>query len=136
MNINVNELIEVETFLRKFHSEVSFLIRSFFFVFIGLMYNISGTSLLTTIFYSLIIITINLFTRLIAVSIATVKSSMSYDRWKMTLMCGQGLAHATLSVIPLQYGLRNASLYTSIVTTLIIFTNIITSISILLSRKK
>ena len=134
MNINVNELVWVETFLRRFHSEVSFLMRSFFFVFIGLIYSVNELSLLTIIFYSLIMIAINLFTRLISVFIATAKSDMSHDRRAMTLLCGQRLAHVTLSVIPFQYGLRNASLYTSIVTT-IIFTNIISSILILLSKK-
>jgi hypothetical protein len=52
---------------------------------------------------------------------------MSQDSKMMTLLCGQGLAHVTLSLIPLQYGIANAEIYPVIVATMIIFTNVVST---------
>jgi cell volume regulation protein A len=152
IKIKRGALKHVKSFLRKFHSEISFLVRSFFFVFLGLIYDISGASILPKIpivstipvlagiFYGFLFTAINLVLRYIAVSVATIKSSMAIYKKLMTLMCGQGLANATVSVIVYQSliekGMLYASLYPIIVVNVIIITNVITSLSVVLLGAK
>ena len=137
MNINIVQLDEVKEFLIRFQSELAFLIRSFFFVFLGLIYDISFTALTFGLLFGLAFTAINIALRYLAVNISVIRSDMSVDKVAMTLLCGQGLAHATLSILPLQLGLPNAEIYSKIVITVILLTNIITSIgSIMISRKQ
>jgi len=76
----------------------------------------------------LIFLAINLSLRYVSVRLAVLGSQMQDNALIMTLMCGQGLAHATLSIIPQEYGIPNAQIYPMIVVTVIILTNIVTSI--------
>lgn len=136
MNIDWTVLNSMKDFLRRFQSELSFLIKAFFFVFLGLIYEVSGLSLLLALLYGIALAAINLGLRYAAVSVSTIKSPMASNRVPMTLMCGQGLAHAALSVIPMQYGLPKAQIYITIVVTVIIITNIVTSISALMIKRR
>jgi hypothetical protein len=45
----------------------------------------------------------------------------------MTLLCGQGLAHATLAILTLQLGIANAATYPRIILMVILATNVITA---------
>jgi cell volume regulation protein A len=128
MKINVDKLTELREMLVRFQSELTFMIRAFFFVFLGLIYDVSFESLTFGLAVGLVFVGIDLFMRYVAVGFSMWRSVMSKDRVIMTLLCGQGLAHATLSVIPLQYGVPNAEVYPSVVVTVIIITNIITSV--------
>jgi Na+:H+ antiporter len=123
--------------LTHLQSELTFLIRTFFFVFLGLIYDISYHSVTFGLVVGLIFLVMNLSLRYIAVRIAVTGSRMRKDATIMMLMCGQGLAHATLSVIPQEYGIPNAGLYPIIVVTMIILTNIVTTFGpFLIIRKK
>lgn len=125
----------MKEFLWRFQSELSFLIKAFFFVFLGLIYTVSGFSLGFALACGVVITLISLGLRYAAVSFSTIKSPMASNRMPMTLMCGKGLAAAALSVIPLQYGLPNAHIYITIVATVIVFTNVLTSISALIIQR-
>jgi cell volume regulation protein A len=114
--------------LTNLHSELTFLFRTFFFVFLGLIYDISYGSVLMGLTIGLIFLAINLSLRYVSVRLAVLGSQMQDNALIMTLMCGQGLAHATLSIIPQEYGIPNAQIYPMIVVTVIILTNIVTSI--------
>ncbi len=123
--------------LTHLHSELTFLIRTFFFVFLGLIYDISYNSVTFGLSIGLIFLFLNLGLRNVAVRLSVTRSGMRKDATIMTLMCGQGLAHATLSVIPQQYGIPNAGIYPVIVVTMIILTNIVTTFGpFLIIRKK
>lgn len=113
--------------LAGLQSELTFLMRTFFFVFLGLLYDISYTSVTFGLLMGLLFLTINLSLRYISVRLSVVRSCMQSDAAIMTLLCGQGLAHATLSVIPQQYEIPNATIYPIIVVTMIILTNIVTT---------
>jgi hypothetical protein len=115
-------------------SEIAFLIRVFFFVFL-LIYDVSGPLFYSGIFFRLALTVANVILRYVAVFAATLHGVMRTDRGKMTLICGQGLAHATLSVIPLQFGLPKAELYLITVANLILMTNVLTSLSALLTGR-
>ena len=60
---------------------------------------------------------------------------MKDDRVIITLLCGQGLAHAALSTVPLQMNLPNPYLYIVIVTNVILLTNIVTSVTAFFFKK-
>jgi cell volume regulation protein A len=118
-------------------SELSFLIRAFFFVFLGLIYL---PQLLGLLFAGVIVGT-DLVLRYFAVTASTFKSKMREYRRFMTLMCGTGLANAALSVLVYNTlttqnsSTPNAYIYPLIVANVIIINNIITSIAPIVLKK-
>jgi cell volume regulation protein A len=118
---------ELRVTLTHFQSELTFLIRIFFFVFLGLLYDISLNSVIFGLSIGFVFLCLDLGLRFVAVKLAATRSVMSKDTKMMTLLCGQGLAHATLSLIPLQYGIANAEIYPVIVATMIILTNVVST---------
>jgi NhaP-type Na+/H+ or K+/H+ antiporter len=72
--------------LRQFQNEISFLLETFFFVFLGLVFIIDPSFILTGLMYSSLFLLILLFTRYIAVSTATYKSQFTKDRLIITIM--------------------------------------------------
>jgi cell volume regulation protein A len=138
MKIVSERFEELKVILTRFQSELTFLIRTFFFVFLGLIYDTSFNSITFGLMIGFIFLSLNLSLRYFAVRLSAARSLMSKDAAVMTLMCGQGLAHATLSVIPQEYGIPNAQLYPVIVVTMIILTNIVTTFGpfIVTRRKK
>ena len=119
MKIKPSSLNYVKSFLKRFQNEISFLIRAIFFVFLGLVYDVTGFPLLTGILYGLAFTAIALVFRYISVRIVTMQSPMAYHRNLMTFMCGQGLANATVSILVyqklLEAGVSHAFLYPIIV---------------------
>jgi cell volume regulation protein A len=136
INIVSARFEELKAILTRFQSELTFLIRTFFFVFLGLMYDVSSIAATFSLLVGFIFLGLDLGLRYIAVRLSVVRSSMRKDTTIMTLLCGQGLAHATLSVIPQQYGIPNAEIYPMIVVTVIILTNAVTTLgSFIVTRK-
>ncbi|HEV8594590.1 MAG TPA: cation:proton antiporter [Thermoplasmata archaeon] len=141
MKFDRGEFAEVRVYLLRFQSEISLLIRAFFFVFLGLMFDIGPTTLIFSLTYGLLFTAINVAGRSAAVVASTAKSPMAADRMPMTLLCGQGLAHATLAVIPLQLVasgqfVANASVYPTIVVMVILATNVITAIAAVATARR
>jgi cell volume regulation protein A len=136
MHIDSPKFEEVRSFLSRFQSELTFLVRSFFFVLLGLIYDASFRTLTFGLLVGLVFAGLDLGLRYLAVRLTVLRSSMRKNATTMTLLCGQGLAHATLSVIPQQYGVPNAEIYPMIVVTLIIITNIITSLGAFLIARR
>jgi cell volume regulation protein A len=127
-------LSEIKSFVKRSHGELAFLIRAFFFVFLGLIYGVGAEefSIWWGIIIAVIIVSVNLVFRHAAVTIATWKSDMFRYRRFMTFMCGIGLANATLSVLlykELSPTLSYAYLYPAIATNIIMVTNLITSLA-------
>jgi len=90
----------VDVGLKRFESEVAFLLRTFFFVFIGLIVTISNiTTVITGIVLSLMLLLI----RFGAVTLATIRSELEKERPIMSVMLTRGLAAAVLATLPLQY---------------------------------
>ena len=134
INLDLGYLSEIKTFVKRTQGELTFLIRAFFFVFLGLIYGIGGGELpmWLGILIAVLIISVNLVFRYLAVTLATLKSSMFQYRRFMTFMCGIGLANAALSILlyrELSATLSYAYLYPAIATNIIMITNIITSVA-------
>lgn len=86
--------------LKRFESEIAFLLRTFFFVYIGLIVTIGD---LTILFVGIILSLILFIVRFGAVSLATVHSQLIEERAIMTALLTRGLAAAVLATLPLQY---------------------------------
>jgi potassium/hydrogen antiporter len=126
--------LSVSRGLKRFESEVAFLIRTFFFVFLGIIVSVSSFNiLLIGIVISIILLT----TRFGAVCLTTRNSPLQKDREIMTAILTRGLAAAVLATLPAQYGLPYSDLFVSLAVVIIVTTAIIATVgSMLIARKK
>lgn len=118
--------------LKRFEAEIAFLIRTFFFVFLGIIFTYSSLVILVSgIALSLVL----LVTRLGAVYLTTSHSSLAKERPIMTVVLTRGLAAAVLATLPGQYGLDYADLFVNIAVVVIMCTAIIATVgTVVLSR--
>ncbi len=126
LKMSVNELATLEKSIQKFHSELTFIVRSFFLTFIGLIYAFTG------VFEFLLGIACSLLlhvTKYAAAKIDTFKNPLAKDLPVMGSIVGQGAASASMSTLPLIYNLPQAAVFTSIALNVILINNI-TSIAL------
>ena len=109
------------------HNQLTFLVRSFFFVFVGLMasfgqieYVIFGVLITIAIYYG----------RTIVAKITLTKRFSQLDRKVTKVMIPRGLAAAVLATYPITMGLPNAEAYPQIVFFIILSSVIITTIGL------
>ncbi|MDR0797955.1 MAG: cation:proton antiporter [Nitrososphaerota archaeon] len=127
MKMNLDNLQQQ---LKGFYEEISFLLETLFFVSLGLIFVIDTKFLLYGIMFTVVL----LITRFGAVRISTFKSSLAQQKGVITLMCALGLTPATLAILTVTYNrefpdkLQLADTFVSIITCVIILTNIITAI--------
>jgi len=134
VKLDLGYLSDIKNFVKRTQGELAFLIRAFFFVFLGLIYGIGEGAfpIWLSVLIAVVIVSVNLVFRHAAATIATWRSDMFQYRRFMTFMCGIGLANATLSILlyrELSPTVTYAYLYPAIATNVIIVTNIITSIA-------
>jgi cell volume regulation protein A len=92
--------VVVDAGLKRFESEIAFFLQTFFFVYIGLLVEISDIRIV------IIGVTLSLMLLLIrfgTVSLVTIRSELAKERMIMSLMLTRGLATAVLAILPLQY---------------------------------
>ncbi|MEM2994406.1 MAG: cation:proton antiporter [Candidatus Bathyarchaeia archaeon] len=136
----------IDTGLKRFESEVAFLLRTFFFVYIGLIVTISE---IRTVIIGVIISLVLLLLRLGAVKIATARcSELAEERPIMNVMLIRGLAAAVLATLPMQYAdptkygeagsifEQLASLYINLTVVVILATAIIATVGIPILKRK
>jgi cell volume regulation protein A len=125
--------VAVDAGLRRFESEIAFLIRTFFFVFLGLIAMISHVWF---VFVGAILSLLLLLVRFGAVSLVTLHSELRDERPVMGVVLTRGLAAAVLATLPLQYDLPFSSLYVSLAVIIIMSTALIATIgTFVLGRK-
>jgi len=114
------------------HNQITFLVRSFFFVFVGLMaslgqyeYAILGVGITIAIYFGRIIVTKTTLTKRFSL----------LDRRVTRSMIPRGLAAAVLATFPITLGLPNAEAYPQIIFFIILTSVIITTIGIGRSKK-
>ncbi len=118
----------VEKQLSVFQEELSFLLRTLFFVFLGLIFTLSMKSFIYGASVSLALLLILLLMRGLAVSVSTFRSELSTDKKAIFSLCAQGLTPATLAILSLSYGIPRASTFIVLVTYVIIFTSVVTTV--------
>ena len=109
------------------HSQVTFIVRAFFFVFVGLLasfgqieYVIFGILATVAIYIGRVIIT----------HTALVKGFSKLDKKVTSVMIPRGLAAAVLATIPLTMGLQNGEAYPQIIFFIIMTSVIITTVGL------
>jgi cell volume regulation protein A len=110
---------------KTLEAEIVFLIKAFFFVYLGL---IVAFPTINFILLTLALSVLLLGVRAVVVLATTIGSELSGEKAGMTVIYGRGLAAAILSVLPAQYGLPNAGVYSTVTLMVIVLTAIITSI--------
>lgn len=125
--------VAVDAGLRRFESEIAFLIRTFFFVFLGLIAMISDVWFL---FLGVILSLLLLLVRFGAVALATFHSELRDERRIMGVVLTRGLAAAVLATLPLQYGLLYSNVYINLAVIIIISTAVIATIGTFALRTK
>jgi potassium/hydrogen antiporter len=116
-----------------FFSQLSFVVKIFFFVYIGLLINFENLGLMVIGF----LLTVLLFLfRPIAVTIVSRKSNLEdKDRIFMEILTPKGLAAAVLAQLPLQYGITNGEQFSNIVLSVIFFSILISTIAVFMTEK-
>ncbi len=113
----------------SFFSEIVFLIKIFFFVFIGTSLNFENFSVLALGF----LLTIFIFViRIPAVLLSLPKITPKFDASIVSLTVPRGLAAAVLALIPLQKGLEGGQLVQDITYSIVFFSIFLTSAMIFL----
>ncbi len=125
LKVDVDELFEVKRFVGKYHRELTFMITTFFFVFVGLIYVWTGWFELVL---GLIVSLLLHGARLVAVKMGSWGSELARDLPATGLIVGKGAASAAMSTLPLAYGLANTELLTSVALNVILLTNTISII--------
>ncbi|MBL7160222.1 MAG: cation:proton antiporter [Candidatus Aenigmarchaeota archaeon] len=122
----LSKLFSVDKVMKKFHTEISFFIRSFFFVYIGLILSIKQEFIIYGVGISLILILI----RFAAVHIATIGMGITKLELNMVrVLSARGLAAAVLAQLPRAYGVPGSDFFSNIVFTVIVVSVIYTSFS-------
>lgn len=125
--------VSIDDNVRGFHSQISFLIRSFFFVFTGLLFSLSSV---TSVFLGIGLSAVFLGIRFVVVKLAAVKSELNKFETLMTVMFPRGLAAAVLASIPLTSGVPGSQIFSEIAFIVILTTIIITTIGVAMIKKR
>jgi len=125
--------VSIDNSVRDFHCQISFLIRSFFFVFTGLLFSFSS---FTSVLIGLLLSFTFLGIRFVVVKMAAVKSELHDYETLMTIMFPRGLAAAVLASIPLTSGVPGSQVFPEIAFIVILTTIIITTVGVAVLKKR
>ncbi len=109
------------------HNQLTFLVRSFFFVFVGLLATLGRIEFILFGIISAILI---YATRIPIVRLSLRKKFSTFDNKISTAMIPRGLAATVMATIPLTMGIKNAEYYPQIVFVIILSSVIITTIAL------
>jgi potassium/hydrogen antiporter len=124
--------VSVDESVRGFHGQISFLIRSFFFVFTGLLFSYSSYVL---VIFGLVLAFVYLGLRFVAVKLSFLKSAKDSETL-MTIMLPRGLAAAVLASLPLTSGVPNSQDFPQIAFIVIITTIVICTVGVAVLKKR
>jgi len=114
-----------------FYSQISFFLKTFFFVYIGILFNLKN---ITAIIFGVIISILIMFSR--NLSVIVTRKFNKLDRELVSAIFGPGLASAVVAQVVIEKNIENAQLISSLTYSVIIFTILLSSIRIFLLKKK
>ena len=114
------------------HSQLTFLVRSFFFVFVGLLASFGRIEYFVFGVLAVILIYVG---RIFVTKVTLTKRFSLLDKKVTTVMIPRGLAAAVLATFPLTLGLPNADAYPQIAFFIIMMSVIITTIGLGRAKK-
>ena len=117
-----------------FHERITFLVRAFFFVFVGLLASFGQLEFIIVG----VGIGVALFVSRIGITRITVTATkfLPFDRLVTAFMMPRGLAAAVLATLPLSLGLPNSGAYPQIVFMIILTSVVITTVGLFKYRKQ
>jgi len=124
--LQFKKVLGVEPSLKNFQKEISFFIRSFFFVFIGLIATINYTYAIYGIIIAILLIIMRVFVAQIAIYEMGLGPS---ERNIVKTMTPRGLAAAVLAGLPITYGIAHGDIYLNVAFIVIFATVVYTSIA-------
>ncbi|MBM3154902.1 MAG: hypothetical protein FJ008_06150 [Chloroflexi bacterium] len=132
--IRIRRTVAVHEMMMKFYSEISFLIKTFFFVYLGLMITFDMPQPLVI---GIILAFVLLFARYLAVLLSAAGSKVLWkSKGILTMMLPRGLAAAVVAEIVITAGIPNATIYSGIVLAVIVATVAIAAISVPIFARK
>ncbi|MCD6558080.1 MAG: cation:proton antiporter [Candidatus Aenigmarchaeota archaeon] len=130
--LKLGKELKLDYLMKRFQSELSFFVRSFFFVFLGVIVTINH-GLIT---YSIVIAATLVIVRFLVVQISTTGMHINpLEMNTMRIMSPRGLAAAVLAQLPIVYGLPHAEIFPDVVFIVILTTIIYTTFAVKLSFK-
>jgi NhaP-type Na+/H+ or K+/H+ antiporter len=126
---SMHEAIKFNEIEKVFFSEVVFLLKTFFFVYIGLSVQLTN---MTQISFGLGLTVLIFLLRILVVRFSVHKSTPVSDASAMAVMVPKGLGAAVLASIPLQQGVVAGEFIQNVTFSVILFTTLFTTILIFL----
>ena len=126
--LKIRETLPVEQSIRFLHEEITFFIRTFFFVYLGMMFSFKDVNkeFITLCGIMLLII---ILLRIICTEITIrIYPDKKKERFMITLMMPRGLASAVLATLPAAAGVKGTESFVTVTFGVIIFTNILLTI--------
>lgn len=114
--------------IKKFQGEISFIVRTFFFVYLGVLVDFSVLADLYIWAVAILIFVVMLATRYIAVVGTTLSPRLQGDAKVLLCMMPRGLAAAVLAAIPSQLGIPGTEPFIGLAFLILLFTNILSTV--------
>ena len=122
-----DRLPSLRWYSKKFYAQLSFLMRTYFFAFLGMIFYVPS---LTTCLMGLLLTASLLLARFLSTNIACAGVSLPrIDRFSMTFLCGRGLAAAVLASVLATYNLDFSWIIEQLATQVIIYTSLISALA-------
>jgi cell volume regulation protein A len=132
--LRIKRTVEIHDMMKKFHSQMSFLIKTFFFVYLGLMITFDEPSVIVI---GVVIAFALLFVRYIVVLLSSIGSGIMFrNSGFLATMLPRGLSAAVVAEIVVVAGIANADAYPDIIMVVIVATVVIAAIGIPIFARK
>ena len=127
-----NNMMRLENHEKSFFSEIVFILKTFFFVYIGISIPFSDMRALV---FGLLITVVLFVMRLLLTKFSISTQSSNYDKTIISMMIPKGLAAAVLATLPEQAGVPGGEAIKYITYSVVFISILITSVLILLNNK-
>ncbi len=132
--LGIKERVEASKVMKKFQSQVSFFIRTFFFVFIGLIFAVNNY---LAIFFGIVITLILLASRYVAVTAVSFKDKiLEGNKMLMTSIMGRGLAAAVLAEVVRASNIPGSEIFPDIIIVVIIASVVVSTLGVSIVGRK
>ena len=132
--LRIKRTVETTEIIRRFHSQIYFFIKTFFFIYLGVMITFNKPAL---VIIGIVIALILLCTRYLAILITSIGNrTLLNSQGILTTMLARGESAAILVQIVVASDIKNAFTYPDMVMAIIITTVIISALGILIFARK
>ena len=127
-----NNMMRLENHEKSFFSEIVFILKTFFFVYIGISIPFSD---MRALIYGLLITVVLFVMRMLLTKFSVSNKSSNFDKTIISMMIPKGLAAAVLATLPEQAGIPGGEAIKYITYSVVFISILLTSIIILLNNK-